>query len=124
MNGYEYLKNFLDVEGYKIKDEEEGHFSFKFQGTIYVAFKNDAPYLQIVVMCNTREFDFEKVLRVCNELNGDKFVTKFVALEKTVWVSYEFMPNYATTNDEFQMILEVLNRNSDELFQRLTNEEE
>lgn len=124
MYGYEYLKNFLEEEGYKIKDEEENHFSFKYQGTLYVAFKNDLPFLQIVIMCEASRYDSEKLMRVCNMMNGNKFVIKFVYVPPSVWVSYEFAPNYTTTNEDFQRILDVLNRSSDELFDALNSEED
>lgn len=119
MYGYEYFKNFLNEEGYKIKEEEDRHFSFKFQGTIYVAFKNEGPYLQVVVMCNTAEYDHDTLLEVCNRLNTERFVIKFMPLEQSTWVSYESCPNYATPTEEFQSMLEELNVASDLLFQRL-----
>lgn len=48
MNGYEYLMKFLKEEGFRM-NEEETYFSFKYQGNNFVAFKNDGPFLQIVM---------------------------------------------------------------------------
>ena len=48
MAGFNFLLKFLNDEGFKV-NEEERHFSFKYQGSLYIAFKNDSPFLQIVM---------------------------------------------------------------------------
>ena len=118
MTGFDYFKRFLQDEGFRPK-EEDGFASFKFEGTSYFLVKNESAFVQVVVVCNTEKYDRIKVLEVCNKLNADKFVTKFVVNDKTVWCSYEFSPSEHTSTDEYSMILSLLEKNSDELFQRL-----
>ena len=118
MTGFDYLKNFLQEEGFHFQDEE-GYISFKFEMTTFIAFKNDSPYVQIVVVCNAEGYDRTKVLDVCNRMNQEKFVLKFVVQGETVWCSYEFMPSEHTTASDFGMFLSLLNRASDELLGRL-----
>ena len=77
MNGYEYLMKLLKEEGFRMS-EEETYFSFKYQGNNYVAFKNDGPFLQIVMVCNTRDYARNQLLEVCNTMNDNKFIIKFV----------------------------------------------
>lgn len=112
--------NFLRSEGFKF-NEEEGLFSFKFQGTTFISFKNDSPYLQIILICNTKNVSKERVMEACNEMNADKFVLKLVARDETVWCSYEFMPSEHTSSDDFSLILTILDKGSDELFEKLRN---
>lgn len=118
MAGFNYLLNFLKDEGFRIK-EEENHFSFKYQGSLYIAFKNDSPYLQIVLICNTKSFTRSKLLEVCNEMNEEKFVIKFTVQDETVWCSYEFRPTEHTSSDEFETALILLDKASDEMFEKL-----
>lgn len=118
MFGYNYLKNFLQEEGFRM-NEEDGHFSFKFQGSTYVAFKNESTYLQIVLICNTGDIDRSHLLEVCNSMNRDRFVVKFVAMQSTVWCSYEFKPSNETSSDDFENIFLLLDKASDEMFEKL-----
>ena len=118
MAGFKYLLNFLKNEGFKV-NEEDGHFSFKYQGSVYIAFKNDSPYLQIVMICNTKSFMRNRLLDVCNEMNKDKFVIKFVVMDENVWCSYEFRPTEQTTSDEFETTLLLLDKASNEMFEKL-----
>ena len=53
MAGFNYLLNYLNEEGFKVEEEEQ-HFSFKYQGSLFVAFKNDSIFLQIVLICNVK----------------------------------------------------------------------
>lgn len=118
MAGFNYLLNFLNEEGFKV-NEEEKHFSFKYQGSLYVAFKNDSPFLQIVMICNTKDVATSRLLEVCNDMNRDKFVIKFVVMDDTVWCSYEFIPSEHTPSVEYEAALTFLDKASDELFERL-----
>lgn len=120
MYGFEYLKSFLEDEGFKI-EEEDDRFTFKYKSTYYTAFKNEKPFLQIAVMCNTDGFDRKTLLEVCNELNQDKFVTKCSVLDHGCSVSYECIPNDATTSQEFMSMVRILDAVSDQLFERLSN---
>ncbi|MDE6742137.1 MAG: YbjN domain-containing protein [Muribaculaceae bacterium] len=123
MYGFEYLKKFLREEGYKIREEEDDHFTFKFQGTTYVAFKNESPYLQVIVICNTEQFPRQEILEVCNQINKDRYIVKCVAMDGSVWVSYEFLPNETTPGDFYEFVLSELDSDSDLLFKKLTKEE-
>ena len=118
MTGFDYFKNFLLEEGFRFT-EEENYISFKFEGTMYFAFKANSKFLQIVLICNTERFDKYKVLETCNELNRDKFVVKFTQNENTVWCSYEFIPSEHTIAEDYEIALGLLNKTSDELFTRL-----
>ena len=118
MAGFNFLLKFLKDEGFKV-NEEDNHFSFKYQGSLYIAFKNDSPFLQIVEICNTKSFTRSKLLEVCNEMNEDKFVVKFIVVGENVWCSYEFIPTEHTSSDEFELALGFLDKASDEMFEKL-----
>lgn len=119
MFGYEYLKNFLREEGFRI-NEENTFFSFKYQGKNYVAFKNEGPYLQLVMICDTSQHSKYKLLEVCNKLNSDKFVIKFIVNDDDVWCSYEFIPTQKTSGEDFETILILLDNSLAELFNTLS----
>ena len=118
MAGFNYLLKFLKDEGSKV-NEEDNHFSFKYQVSLYIAFKNDSPFLQIVEICNTKSFTRSKLLEVCNEMNENKFVVKFIVVGENVWCSYEFIPTEHTSSDEFELALGFLDKASDEMFEKL-----
>lgn len=118
MAGFNYLLNYLNEEGFKVEEEEQ-HFSFKYQGSLFVAFKNDSIFLQIVLICNVKGVDANKLLEVCNEMNRDRFVCKFIVMDDKVWCSYEFIPSEHTPSDEFKAALTFLDKGADELFERL-----
>lgn len=122
MYGFEYLKKFLREEGYKIREEEDGHFTFKYQGTIFVVFKSNSPYLQVVVMCKADAYSRLSILNVCNQINSEKYVVKCIAMDDSAWISYEFRPNDYTTNDDFDHILSELDRDSDLFFQKISEQ--
>lgn len=119
MFGYEYLEKFLHEEGFRI-NEESSFFSFKYQGKNYVAFKNESPYLQLVMMCDTSQHPKSKLLEVCNKLNSDKFVVKFIVNGDDVWCSYEFIPTQKTSGEDFDTILMLLDNSLAELFKALS----
>lgn len=100
-------------------NEEDTYFSFKYQGNNYLAFKNEGPYLQIVMICNTKSFAKSRLLEVCNEMNSNKFILKFVLNGDNVWCSYEFKPAEGTSSDDFDTILMLLDKASDEMFEKL-----
>lgn len=118
MKGYEYLLRFLNEEGFR-KSDEENYFSFKFEGNTYLVFKNDSPYLQVLLLLRADGYDRIQMLEACNKLNDDKFVVKFTVHDATIWCSYEFKPSDETTNDEFAVILMLLDKGSDELYAEL-----
>ena len=118
MKGYEYLLRFLHEEGFR-KNDEENFFSFKFEGNTYLVYKNDSPYLQVLLLLRANGYDRTKMLEACNKLNDDKFVVKFTVHDDTIWCSYEFKPSNETTNDEFALIFTLLDKGSDELYAEL-----
>lgn len=118
MYGYEFLKNFLREEGFRM-NEEDGVISFKYQGGNYIAFENEGPYLQIVMICNTRSVSTSKLLEICNEMNSGRFIIKFIVNDGNVWCSYEFMPTEETSSDYFDTILTLLDKATDELFEKV-----
>lgn len=118
MYGFEYLKKFLQEEGFRI-NKEENFFTFKFQGKTYIVFENKGPYLQIVTICDTSRYSLSNLLEICNKLNSEKFILKFIVNRNDVWCSYEFMPTVKTTVGEFESILEFLGRSIDEVFEKL-----
>lgn len=122
MSGYDYLINFFKEEGFRY--EEKGNIlSFKIQGVNYLAFKNEnSPFLQISIGCNTEGQSRSKQLEICNSMNQDKFVLKFTVNSDSdrVICSYEFEPNASTTADDFMAAFMMLDKGTDEFFERLT----
>lgn len=103
------MKKYLTDEGYKYTDND-GHITFKYQGTQYVAFKNsDSPYLQITILFyDVNDENRYQVLRACNAINSEKFAIKFTADDDTVWCNYEFMPDDNTPASRFESILDQM----------------
>ena len=118
MKGYEYLERFLKEEGFR-RTDEGNHFSFKFEGNTYIVFKNDSPYLQVLLILRADQYSRNKMLEACNKLNDAKYIIKFTVQESTIWCSYELKPNESTTNDELALIMTLLDKGSDELFEEL-----
>ena len=119
MAGFEYLKKFFQSENFRY-EEEEGILSFKIQGVNYFAFTNDSPFLQIVIVCNISNKDKTKILEICNELNSDKFVTKFILRGESEWCSYQLSPSEHTSTDEFMAIFSILDKTSDEFLEKMS----
>lgn len=121
MSGYSYLINFLQSEGYR-HEEHETNVSFKFEGVSYFGMRNsDNDYLQIVLICNTKDVDRFKLLEACNAINSQKFAAKLTVTDdsESVWANYEFKPNASTTADDFDSILRLLDHATDEFFKLL-----
>jgi len=111
MSGLDYLKKFLNDEGYKYTDTEN-HIGFKYQGTKFAAFRNsDSPFLQVcIIFYDVNDENRYRVLRACNRMNTDKFAIKFTADNDSVWCNYEFKPNDNTTAEEFNDILTYMQK--------------
>ena len=119
MYGFEYLKKFLRDEGFRI-NEKDGSFSFKYNGVNYSVRKEEKKFLDIDLICTTKDNNRSKLLEVCNSLNREKFVLKFsVDSDNDVWCSYEFVPTENTTPDDFDTIFEMMDKGTDEMFARL-----
>lgn len=118
--GYTYLTKFLENENFRYEDNET-FLKFKVQMVNYIAFKNDSPFLQIVIMCGTQNADRNKLLELCNGMNSDKFVCKFTLTDDSerILCSYEFLPSEHTSETEWMTLFSILDKNSDELLDRL-----
>lgn len=125
MSGFDYLSEFLKEEGYRFK-EEDHWISFKINGVNFVAFKNDNnPFVQIVCMCSIKPENQNrmKLLELCNKMNQDKFVVKFTLSDdmSSIWASYEFEPNTATVPNDYMAAFNILDKSTDEFFEKLSN---
>lgn len=118
MTGFDYLKKFLQEEGFRFTDDDS-FISFKFEGNTFLAFKNDSPYLQVLQLLNVANQSRSKLLEVCNKMNDEKFVIKFTVHDDRVWCSFESKPTDRTTADEFSLMMTLLDRASDDFFEEL-----
>lgn len=119
MYGYEYLKNFLREEGFRVNDKEKS-FSFKYNGVSFTVYKDKTKYLVINLLCTVKDASRSKILEVCNDLNRSKFILKFsVDSENLVWCSYEFIPTDKTDSDDFDTIFHFLDQATDEMFEKM-----
>lgn len=125
MSGLDYLKRFLNDEGYRYTDNG-GHISFKFEGTRYIAFSNnDNPCLQLVLLFYDVTADNRaQVLEACNKINRDKFVVKLTADDDSVWVNYEFYPDENNTAEQYERILNQMESVHAEFYGCMEPEEE
>lgn len=119
MTGYDFLLEFLEKEN--IRHKESGNvIQFCLQGINYLSFKSDTDFLQISVLLKAKdELTKLQVLELCNDLNSEKFITKFVFSEKRVWCNLEFIPSPKTTTEAFHRALRILDNNSDEFLIRM-----
>lgn len=119
-HGFDYLKKFFENEGFKYDLKDNVFCTFKIQGVPYIAFNNDAPFLQIIIsLSNSEGLSREKLLELCNKMNRDKFVTKFTVNDEgdRIWASYEFVPTEQTTAEDFMVIFKMLDVNTDEFLE-------
>ncbi len=119
MTGFDYFANYLQEEGYRYKDE--GNFiSFKYQGTTYLAPKNDSTFLQVFMMWNVNGYDKMKILESCNTINSNKYIVKCTMMDNdSVWVSYEFEPSIHTTIEDFSSMMQILDGSAHEFMAEL-----
>lgn len=119
MYGYEYFKKFLDEENFRY-EENEKMIIVKYQGVIYVAWKNEAVYLQLTMsFFDVDSSNYDKCLRVANELNKERFVLKTTVLDDSVWCNFEFIPNEAYTSSDYIEIMHVMDNNADSFVERM-----
>ena len=119
MKGYEYLKRFLNEEGFRY-DEEGDILSFKFEGNRFFVVKKDNPYLSILQVCNAEGHSRIELLEKCNDLNDNYFIIKFTVQDSKVWCTYEFKPSENTSTEDFVMALTLLDKASDDLLQKIS----
>lgn len=120
MKGFEHLIEFFREEGFRF-EEHDTWISFKIEGNGFIAFKNDSPFLQIVMMINVEGRSRTELLETCNTLNQDKFITKFTVNEDSdsVWCSYEFEPTPTTKADDYMLAFRFIDKGTDEFIEKL-----
>lgn len=119
MKGYEFLKNFLNEEEFRI-NEEDSFISFRFDGNTFFSFKNDSSFLSVFQVCNSNGHNKNELLERCNEMNDSYVIIKFTVQEEKVFCKYQFEPSEYTTSDEFVNILSALDRASDDFLQEIS----
>lgn len=119
MKGYEYLLAFLEKEN--IRHKQNGNvIQFSLHGIDYFSLRSETKFLQISVLTTPREeFDTLQTLTLCNELNAEKFVTKFVYTDRRVWCNIESIPSSETSSDYFMRVFKLLDYISDEFRTRM-----
>lgn len=120
MHAYEYLKKFFDRNNFRY-EEHDNLFAFMVNNVNYLAFKNEGPFLQVVILCDTAGVLREKLLEASNRVNMSKFVVKITINDDSqgAWCSYEFCPDANTPDDLFMSIFTVLDDASEEFFRHL-----
>lgn len=101
---------FLRTEGYTPAFDEDGDIKFKIQGTVYFAIVKEVEsrnYAYVEVMAGfTTDASLERLRKVSNTFNRDKYVCKCTAYESgadnVFQVAVEFMTD-SRANTEFQM---------------------
>lgn len=119
MYGYEYFKKFLDEENFRYEDDDN-MIIVKYQGVTYVAWKNETVYLQLTEsFFDVDSSNYDKCLRVANELNKERFVLKITVLDDSIWCNFEFMPNESYTSSDYIQIMHVMDNNADRFIERM-----
>lgn len=119
MTGFDYLLSFLDREN--IRHKESGNvIQFNLKGIDFFSLRSETKFLQVSVLIRPKEgLSALQILTLCNELNAEKFVTKFVYTDRRVWCNIEFIPSSETDSDCFMRVFKLLDYNSDEFAQRM-----
>lgn len=120
MPAYEHLKRFFDRNKFQY-EEHDNLFAFMVNNVNFLAFKNEGPFVQIVILCDTGGVSREKLLEGANEVNMSKFIVKITINQdsKGAWCSYEFCPDEHTPDDLYISIFKVLDDATEEFFSRL-----
>lgn len=123
MKGYQYLLQFLNEEGFIVKDREM-FFSFKYEGGTYGVFKHNSPVVEIQFMFSGDSYGRNKILEACNNINKTDFLTKCYIQDDsdlTTTISAEFIPSDKTTNDSWVTYLSAIHRSAKNLLEILTD---
>lgn len=108
MYGFDYLKNFLQEEGFEI-NEENLYFTFNYQGRNYITRKEESPFLQIRFDAYFGGIDRSHLLEVCNSINKKLFAVKLVVSNQDgIEFIYEFIPTDYTSSKYYETIFIVL----------------
>lgn len=124
MHGFEKFREFLIDEGYRVTDDKETFFVFKHEGTNFFVFKNKSPYVQVAMPLGTGDHDRSELLEVCNQLNDDRMVAKFVVRSDHVLCNFEFAMFDDMPHDFLEAIMPYLDNVTDEFFEKLRGDEE
>ncbi len=119
MTGSDHLLAFLEREN--ILHKKNGNvIQFSLYGIDYFALCSETKFLQISVLLKPKEgLDTLKILALCNDLNAEKFVTKFVYTDRRVWCNIEFIPSADTDAEYYTKVFKLLDYNSDEFRTRM-----
>ena len=121
MKGYEFFLRFLKNEGFRTNDEGN-YFTFRFQGNTFVVFKHDSRFLQVIQVIKAEGYTRSRLLETCDKLNDDKFVVKCTVHDNNIiWCCYETLPNEYTSSDDFELIMTLLDKSTDEFYVMLRN---
>ena len=120
MHGFEIFRNFLTSEGYPIIDDKETFFVFKSEGAAFLVFKNPSPYVQMAMPLNVGDHDRSQLLELCNDMNDDCLMMKFVTRTDHVLANFEF-PIFEDTSTEFlESIMPTIDGATDEFLDKLS----
>ncbi len=110
---------FLEKEN--IRHKQSGNvIQFCINGIDYFSLHTETRFLQVSVLIKPKEgLDTMQILTLCNGLNAEKFVTKFVYTDRRVWCNIEFIPSSDTDSDYFMRVFKLLDYNSDEFARRM-----
>lgn len=94
MNLKELMKEYLQEEGFKVKEEDYG-IEFRYHGMNFLCAdpEGDDTFLQIS-MPNIYRVDEENRLRaleLCNMLTWNRKVVKLAIINDTVWINFEVL---------------------------------
>jgi len=121
MHGYEKFRDYLLDEGYRIIDENDTFFVFRSEGETFFVFKHPSSNVQVTQALGARkDVDRNKLLQLCNEMNDDKFIIKFVLQDDYVLCSAEFLVGDKVDHDFVEMMLPLLDHVSDEFMVKMS----
>ena len=119
MHGFEKFREFLTDEGYRIMDDQETFYVFKHEGTSFFVFKHKSPYVQLAMPLGVGDTDRSRLLEVCNEMNDNCMVVKFVVRADHVLANFEFAMFDNTPHDFLEAVMPYLDNVTDDFFECL-----
>ena len=121
MHGYEKFRDYLLDEGYRIIDENDTFFVFRSEGETFFVFKHPSSNVQVTQALGARkDVDRNRLLQLCNQMNDDKFIIKFVLQNEHVLCSVEFLVGDEVDHDFVEMMLPLLDHVSDEFMVKMS----
>lgn len=88
------VKKWLSEEGYKCNVDEDGDFTFKYQGKhVYFIKDNDDPIYYRAIMPSIYDIetieDYPRIIDICNGMNSRRKGLKAYVLQNSVWLTVE-----------------------------------